>query len=553
MGVLPETNEQEKQYGRCNSSTIYVGGKPNSISFSGCGFLGVYHIGVASCLKMHAPTLVKNLDRVYGCSAGSIMGAMLLSGVCFGEVCQRTMAIVMDARSRYLGPLSPGFKLNETLLRDMRSGLPADVHIRATGKLFISLTRLHDGKNVIVSDYKSREELIEVLICSCFVPFYSGVLPPKYRGVRYVDGGLSNNLPADHDTITVSPWSGGSDICPKNDGSNPLDLSFVNQSIQVTASNVYRISTMFFPPNPTVLKEFCAQGFRETVQYLRNNGLFETVHPLKKNLSFSTELHAVEERRRLTRRMSYSARLCDVTEAQENCVFDMDDSDADSDSSQSSDSDVTTAVTLQTPLQERFDENDNEYGSLGSQCIDGKSQNVFTVVHVYPIDHDHVIRVQFQLPAPILQALETAYEQSTSKWKRPLYGVISACRRSFVVRIPLEKTYSTACFLLRHSQSFPSDVKWLVEHLRHLVNKLHNYLKGSGETVVRKLKSVKLRSERKLGLVAHQMTLVVQLLTNTLISRKIPYYSTWLTPVLRQLPCQRSCRVKSDELAMQMV
>uniref|UniRef100_H2XSB5 Uncharacterized LOC100179837 n=2 Tax=Ciona intestinalis TaxID=7719 RepID=H2XSB5_CIOIN len=268
---------------KLSSSTIHVGGKPTSISFSGCGFLGVYHIGVASCFKTYAPDLVSSFNKIYGCSAGSIIGAMLLSDVCFGEVCERTIKIVVDARSRTFGPLSPGFRLNETLLRDFRLGLPIDAHVRATGRLFISLTRLRDGKNVIVSEYANREELIQVLLCSCFVPLYSGLIPPTYRGVHYVDGGLSNNLPADNNTITVSPWSGCSDICPMNDGSHSLiDLSFVNTSIQMTASNMYRCTNMFFPPKPDVLKDFCSQGFREAAQYLRDHGLLETNLPIKK-------------------------------------------------------------------------------------------------------------------------------------------------------------------------------------------------------------------------------------------------------------------------------
>ena len=28
-----------------------------NVSFSGCGFLGLYHVGVASCLKTYAPQL----------------------------------------------------------------------------------------------------------------------------------------------------------------------------------------------------------------------------------------------------------------------------------------------------------------------------------------------------------------------------------------------------------------------------------------------------------------------------------------------------------------
>lgn len=57
-------------------------------------------------------------------------------------------------------------------------------------------------------------------MCSSFIPFYCGWQPPLYRGEAYCDGGLSNNQPIyDVNTLTVSPFSGESDICPSDDDS----------------------------------------------------------------------------------------------------------------------------------------------------------------------------------------------------------------------------------------------------------------------------------------------------------------------------------------------
>lgn len=69
----------------------------------------------------------------------------------------------------------------------------------------MSLTRLADGGNVLVSQFDSREELVQVekireaqmvltapgkpvppvqqvLLCSCFFPVYCGFIPPSYHG-----------------------------------------------------------------------------------------------------------------------------------------------------------------------------------------------------------------------------------------------------------------------------------------------------------------------------------------------------------------------------------
>lgn len=40
--------------------------------------------------------------------------------------------------------------------------LPADCHERANGRLGISLTRVSDGENVIISHFSSKDELIQV-------------------------------------------------------------------------------------------------------------------------------------------------------------------------------------------------------------------------------------------------------------------------------------------------------------------------------------------------------------------------------------------------------
>ena len=71
---------------------------------------------------------------------------------------------------------------------------------------------------------------------------------------RYVDGGISDNLPQyDHkNTITVSPFSGESDICPRDSSTNLHELRFTNTSIKFTLKNLYRVSRALFPPDPMV-------------------------------------------------------------------------------------------------------------------------------------------------------------------------------------------------------------------------------------------------------------------------------------------------------------
>lgn len=93
---------------------------------------------------------------------------------------------------------------------------------------------------------------------------------------RYVDGGLSDNIPAINDsTVTISPFSGESDICPSDDSANPLHIYLANTSMQFTMDNLYRLSRALFPPHPEILSDMCQQGFDDTLMYLQNNSKLE--------------------------------------------------------------------------------------------------------------------------------------------------------------------------------------------------------------------------------------------------------------------------------------
>lgn len=54
-----------------------------NLSFAGCGFLGIYHVGVAVCFKKYAPHLL--LEKIGGASAGSLAACCLLCDLPLGE------------------------------------------------------------------------------------------------------------------------------------------------------------------------------------------------------------------------------------------------------------------------------------------------------------------------------------------------------------------------------------------------------------------------------------------------------------------------------------
>lgn len=244
---------------------------PNEInlSFCGCGFLGIYHVGVASCFHQYAPQL--SMHKIAGSSAGALVAVAHICGnLQLAYATTDILRVAIDARARALGPFHPSFDINATVREALERGLPDDVHVRASGKLHISLTRAYDGTNVIINEFDSKDEVIQALLCSCFIPFWSGLQAPKFRGTTYIDGGFSNNqLRLDNKTVAVSPFAGEADICPQDDSLNLLQISLSNTSFSISPNNLYRLSHALLPPPPEVLSDLCEQGFADGIRFLQ--------------------------------------------------------------------------------------------------------------------------------------------------------------------------------------------------------------------------------------------------------------------------------------------
>uniref|UniRef100_A0A8D0E7B0 PNPLA domain-containing protein n=1 Tax=Salvator merianae TaxID=96440 RepID=A0A8D0E7B0_SALMN len=219
-----------------------MSGTPFSLSFAGGGFLAIYEIGVIQALLEQAPEILRSAPKVYGASSGSLMAAAV--------VCKVSLGKILFSWQSLRSPFFPGCNVIRSLQKKLHQTLPENSHQMATGRLYVSLTRLIDGQNVVVSEYSSKEELIQVLICSCFVPIYAGFIPPSFRGVRYVDGGFTNLQPcSDLETaITVSPFTGETDICPRDCPAIFYSVYILQANIQISLENLCRFCYALFPP-----------------------------------------------------------------------------------------------------------------------------------------------------------------------------------------------------------------------------------------------------------------------------------------------------------------
>ncbi|XP_063052084.1 patatin-like phospholipase domain-containing protein 2 [Engraulis encrasicolus] len=248
-----------------------------NISFAGCGYMGIYYIGVGSCLLERASYLLDDASKIGGSSSGALFGALVVCKVSLAKTCGMMLMMTKEARRRSISALHPTFNLLKVVRDFLEVELPDDAHLLASGRLHISLTRASDGQNVLVSRFASKEELIQALICSSFFPLYCGWMPPTYRDIRYVDGAISDNLPFSslNNTITVAPFAGESDISPRENPFYYHEIHHSNVSIRLNLNNIYRVTSAFLPPEPQVLAQVCRDGYRDALRFLYENDLLK--------------------------------------------------------------------------------------------------------------------------------------------------------------------------------------------------------------------------------------------------------------------------------------
>ncbi|XP_029818336.1 patatin-like phospholipase domain-containing protein 1 [Manacus vitellinus] len=167
--------------------------------------------------------------------------------------------------------LVPGKRVHKALRYGLDKHLPPNAHELVSGKLHIVLTRVRDWKSVTVSEFASKEDLIQAILCSCFIPGYFGFFPPKYRGVCYVDGELAM-WKADfvsQNTITVSAFAGEYDICPRDGAAAFLNFQLSDCTLHLSTRNLCRLQHIFQLPKRQVMDRFFASGYQDTVCFLK--------------------------------------------------------------------------------------------------------------------------------------------------------------------------------------------------------------------------------------------------------------------------------------------
>ena len=246
-----------------------------NVSFSGCAFLGPYEVGSLKCFQDHIEGRFLNgepshlaVNQCLGASAGALMAACLILEYPALKLLEQFTNVIENANAFTLGPLNKNCHLNQLLRNELEIIFEEDAHLKVSGKLHISMTDL-SGQNHIVSQFKSRNQLIEAILVSCYVPgLYAYSYFPQYNGQYFIDGGFSNNQPVVNSTIRVSPFAGPSEICPKDTHPSGRKI-YYPEEMNLSMANLFRglVAFSFKKEDPQSLYE---QGYQDTEDFINS-------------------------------------------------------------------------------------------------------------------------------------------------------------------------------------------------------------------------------------------------------------------------------------------
>ena len=155
------------------------------LSLSGGGARGIAHIGVLKALE----EFKIRIDCISGSSTGALVGALYS----YGYSAEKILDTVIS--TKIFSSLRPAWtwtglvnilNLEELILKLM----PENSFDALKIPLTIAATNLNKGH----SEYFTSGKLVPVILASCCVPVIFA--PVQLNGEHYVDGGITDNLPA---------------------------------------------------------------------------------------------------------------------------------------------------------------------------------------------------------------------------------------------------------------------------------------------------------------------------------------------------------------------
>jgi hypothetical protein len=199
----PRTDEVQRKI-------ISAGATYESIHFSGCGFMLPYHFGVAKALK-EAKVKVKTATA----SSGGVMAALaMLGGADIDIGIRQCFDLRLEPSTLPWAVFSDFFKVYRVYFQHFRSSkykeaLPLSALneklVVRLGRWTGNFSQKHGDKSILPSEgnflnrpwevfqtssFISETDLEDAFMSAAFVPFVTGIFPPKWRGQVALDASL---------------------------------------------------------------------------------------------------------------------------------------------------------------------------------------------------------------------------------------------------------------------------------------------------------------------------------------------------------------------------
>uniref|UniRef100_M4C5K6 PNPLA domain-containing protein n=1 Tax=Hyaloperonospora arabidopsidis (strain Emoy2) TaxID=559515 RepID=M4C5K6_HYAAE len=178
---------------RCLGRRFFTAASPtaHNFSFSGCGFLIPYHLGVAQ--ELQDAGYIQSSSRFAGASGGAIAALALAANVSMDDIHEETKAMARLCRSH-----GTFWKL-EDRLRTVFHAKFGDLPVESLthSRLTIATKKMWPVRaSVLTDDFRSTDDLCDALIASCYLPWYVARRGSTlFRGEYHVDGGLITLVP----------------------------------------------------------------------------------------------------------------------------------------------------------------------------------------------------------------------------------------------------------------------------------------------------------------------------------------------------------------------
>ena len=164
--------------------------------FGGCGGMYNYSLGIASVIQENFKEQLED-TLITGASAGCFPALLVSLNMDIPNSIKEWNEPFLNEVNKYrFGAFYNWNDIVRKFTLEELNKLGENIYQKVNGRLHYSMTHFPSFKSHIISDWKSNEDLLDGVMASAFVPVFDKFkLTGKFRGNRYIDGGLINSFP----------------------------------------------------------------------------------------------------------------------------------------------------------------------------------------------------------------------------------------------------------------------------------------------------------------------------------------------------------------------